>query len=82
MIKISELKENLINDFNDYLDEEEIEISSCWTTNECYINNYLMSIFYNIQDNIDLEEQNIDNIQQEFYEILDEYCCSNAIPLF
>lgn len=82
MIKISELKENLINDFNDFLKENNFEISVNWIVNENYINNYLMSIFYDIQDNINLEEQTAEEVQNEFYEILDNYCCSNAIPLF
>lgn len=74
MDKLKELKENLINDFEDYLKENEIEISLNWIINECYINNYLMSIFYDIQDNLE-EYENVEDIQNEFYEILDEYCC-------
>lgn len=78
---IKEFKNNLIDDFNDFLKENNFEISVNWIINENYINMYLMSIFYNIQDNIKtLEEQ--EQIQDEFYEILDNYCCNNAIPLF
>lgn len=78
---IKEFKNNLIDDFNDFLKENNFEISVNWIINENYINMYLMSIFYNIQDNIKtLEEQ--EQIQDEFYEILDDYCCNNAIPLF
>ena len=75
-ININELKENLINDFQDYLDENNLQISFNWIVNENYINNYLMSIFYNIQDNIDTEEQDIEEIQNEFFEILDDFCCT------
>ena len=69
------LKENLIKDFKDYLQENNLEISCNWIVNECYINNYLMSIFYNIQDNTESIEE-VENLQKEFYEILDNYCCS------
>ena len=75
-ININELKENLINDFQDYLDENNLQISFNWIVNENYINNYLMSIFYNIQDTIDTEEQDIEEIQNEFFEILDDFCCT------
>lgn len=75
---IKQLKENLINDFNDYLKENNLEISVNWIVNENYINDYLMSIFYNIQDNVESVEE-IEDIQDEFFEILDEYCCCNAI---
>lgn len=78
---MEELKENLVNDFLDYMEEEGQKISVNWITNECYINNYLMSIFYNIQDNTETHEE-AEEIQDEFYEILDEYCCSNAICQF
>ena len=75
-ININELKENLINDFQDYLNENNLQISFNWIINENYINNYLMSIFYNIQDNIDTEEQDIEEIQNDFFEILDDFCCT------
>ena len=81
MEQIELLKENLINDFIDYLKENEQEISVNWITNECYINNYLMTIFYTIQDNTKTIEE-AEATQDEFYEILDEYCCCNAIPGF
>lgn len=73
-MKINELKENLINDFEDYLKEYNLEISTNWLVNENYINNYLMSIFYNLQDNLETIEK-IEKTQDEFYEILDNYCC-------
>lgn len=78
---IKQLKENLINDFNDYLKENNLEISVNWIVNENYINDYLMSIFYNIQDNTESIEE-IEDLQDEFFEILDEYCCCNAIAGF
>jgi len=81
MVNIEELKNNLIQDFEDFLKENNFKISVNWIVNENYINNYLMSIFYNIQDNTETPEE-IEEIQDEFYEILDNYCCSNAIPLF
>ena len=80
-MSIKELKNNLIQDFEDYLKENNLEISVNWILNECYINNYLMSIFYTIQDNTETPEE-IEEIQDNFYEILDNYCCNNAIPLF
>lgn len=81
MDNIEELKNNLIQDFEDYLKEHGFEISVNWIVNENYINNYLMSIFYSIQDNTETPEE-IEEIQSNFYEILDNYCCGNAIPLF
>ena len=42
-MNIKELKENLITDFEDYLKEYNLEISTNWIVNETYINNYLMS---------------------------------------
>lgn len=80
-MKEKQLRENLINDFNDYLEENNLEISVNWLINEKYINDYLMSIFYNIQDNTETITD-IEYLQDEFYEILDEYCCYNAIPIF
>ena len=71
---LEELEKNLINDFKDYLKEYDLEISCNWITNECYINNYLMSIFYNLQDNLETVQE-IEKTQDEFYEILDNYCC-------
>ena len=73
-MEINELKENLINDFEDYLKEYNLEISTNWIINENHINNYLMSIFYGLQDNLETTEE-IKNTQDEFYEILDNYCC-------
>lgn len=81
MANIKELENNLIQDFKDYLKENNFEISVNWIVNENYINNYLMSKFYDIQDNTETQEE-IEEIQDNFYEILDNYCCSNAIPLF
>lgn len=80
-MNVEEIEKNLIQDFTDYLEENNLEISVNWITNECYINNYLMSIFYDIQDNTETQEE-CEEIQDKFYEILDNYCCSNAIPLF
>lgn len=74
MEKFKELKENLINDFEEYLKEEGKEISCNWIVNENYINNYLMSIFYNIQEYTDTPEE-AEKMQEEFYNILDDYCC-------
>lgn len=71
---LKELEKNLINDFEDYLKENELEISMNWIVNENYINNYLMSIFYNLQDNLETIEE-IEEMQDKFYEILDNYCC-------
>lgn len=73
-MNIKELKENLITDFEDYLKEYNLEISTNWIVNETYINNYLMSIFYNLQDNLETIEE-INETQDKFYEILDNYCC-------
>jgi len=81
MVNIEELENNLIQDFEEYLKEYNFEISTNWIVNENYINNYLMSIFYDIQDNTETPEE-IEEIQNKFYEILDDYCCRNAIPLF
>lgn len=71
---IEELEKNLITDFEDYLKENNWEISFNWIVNENYINNYLMSIFYNLQDNLETVQE-IAKIQNKFYEILDNYCC-------
>lgn len=73
-MNIKELEENLISDFEDYLKENKLEISCNWIVNECYINDYLMSIFYNLQDNSETIEE-IEKTQDKFYEILDNYCC-------
>ena len=81
MNKIELLKENLINDFLEYLNEDEIEISTSWITNECYINQYLMQLHYTILDEVETIQE-LEEITNEFYNILDKYCCSNAIPLF
>lgn len=78
---IKQLKENLINDFNDYLEENNLEISVNWLVNENYINDYLMSIFYSLQDNTETITD-VEELQDEFFEILDEYCCCNAIAMF
>ena len=80
-MNVKDIKNNLIPDFNDYLKENNLEISVNGITNECYINNYLMSIFYTVQDNTEIQKE-CEEMQTEFYEILDNYCCSNAIPLF
>ena len=71
---LKELEENLISDFEDYLKENNLEISCDWIINECYINDYLMSIFYNLQDNLETIEE-VEKTQDEFFEILDNYCC-------
>lgn len=71
---IEELEKNLITDFEDYLKEYNLEISTNWIINENYINNYLMSIFYNLQDNLETIGE-IEETQNKFYEILDNYCC-------
>ena len=71
---IEELEKNLITDFEDYLKEYNLEISTNWIVNENYINNYLMSIFYNLQDNLETIQE-IEETQNKFYEILDNYCC-------
>lgn len=73
-MNLEELKNNLIKDFNDYLKENNFEISTNWIINENYINNYLMSIFYNIQEYTDTPEE-AKTIQEKFYNILDNYCC-------
>lgn len=71
---LKELENNLISDFEDYLKEYNLEISTNWIVNENYINNYLMSIFYNLQDNLETIQE-IEETQDKFYEILDNYCC-------
>lgn len=71
---LKELEKNLINDFEDYLKENDLEVSTNWIINENYINNYLMSIFYNLQDNLETTTE-IEKTQDKFYEILDNYCC-------
>lgn len=73
-MNIEELENNLTQDFEDYLKENNFEISVNWIVNENYINNYLMSKFYDIQDNTETPEE-IEEIQDKFYEILDNYCC-------
>lgn len=72
-MNIEELKNNLIADFEDYLKENNLEIAMNWIINEGYINSYLMSIFYNIQEYTETPEE-AEAIQEEFYNILDEYC--------
>lgn len=71
---LKELENNLIDDFEEYLQENNLEISCDWIINNNYINNYLMSIFYNLQDNLETVEE-VEKIQDKFYEILDNYCC-------
>ena len=71
---LKELEKDLISDFEDWLNENNYEISCNWIVNENYINNYLMSIFYNLQDNLETSEE-IEEMQNNFYEILDNYCC-------
>lgn len=73
-MNIEELENNLTQDFEDYLKENNFGISVNWIVNENYINNYLMSKFYDIQDNTETPEE-IEEIQDKFYEILDNYCC-------
>lgn len=73
-MNMKELEKNLITDFEDYLKENKLEISTNWIVNENYINNYLMSIFYNLQDNLETTAE-IEKTQDKFYEILDNYCC-------
>lgn len=71
---LKELEKNLISDFEDWLNENNYEISCNWIVNECYINDYLMSIFYNLQDNLETIQE-VEETQDKFYEILDNYCC-------
>lgn len=71
---LKELEKNLINDFEDWLNEKNYEISCNWIVNEYYINDYLMSIFYNLQDNLETIQE-VEETQDKFYEILDNYCC-------
>lgn len=55
---------NLINEFEDYLKENNKEIAVNWIINEIYINEFLETL--PIQDK---------NIIDKLYEKLDNYCC-------
>lgn len=73
---IEEVKANAINDFNDYMDEENQEISNHVITNECYINNYISSIHYLIVENTENMKQ-VKEVEKELYKILNNYCNNN-----
>lgn len=79
-MNIEELKNNLVEDFQEYLKENGLKIAINWIVNECYINNYLMSIFYNIEEYTETPEE-AEKIQNEFYIILNKFCC-NYIPSY
>lgn len=78
MDKIKELEKNLIIDFDYFLKENNYKISTIPIVNENYINNYLMSIFYNLFDNLENYEE-IKKIENEFYNILDNYCKNGGV---
>lgn len=56
--------ENLINEFEDYLKENNKEITMNWITNEIYINVFL--------ETLPIKDKNIIN---KLYGKLDNYCC-------
>lgn len=71
---IKELKENLIDDFEEYLEENSYEISKNEILNEMYINNYLMTLSYDINEYTETIKE-AEELQDEFYNILDDYIC-------
>lgn len=73
---IEEVKANAINDFNDYMKEENQEISKHAIVNENYINNYISSLHYSIIENTENMEQ-VKEVEEELYKILDNYCNNN-----
>ncbi len=70
---LEEIQKNTINDFNDYMSEENQEISTHYIVNEIYINNYISSMHYSIIENTDTIEQ-VQEVEEEMYKILDNYC--------
>ena len=73
VLNFLKINENLINEFNEYLKENNLKISTIPIVNENYINNYLMSIFYNLYNNIDSSIQ-IKNLENNLFNILKKYC--------
>lgn len=75
---LKDFKNNLISDFEDYLKENNYEISTIEIINENYINNYLMTIWSTIVENSETMIQ-AEELQNEFYDILNIYCDTNNI---
>lgn len=75
---LKDFKNNLISDFEDYLKENNYEISTIEIINENYINNYLMTIWSAIVENSETMIQ-AEELQNEFYDILNIYCNTNNI---
>ena len=74
-------KENIIKSFDEYLKENNFKITNNWKNNQNLIDMYIMSIYYDIFDNIDDSEE-IDRIEYYIDDLLNDYCDTNAIPLF
>lgn len=72
--EILENKEIVIKDFEEYLKENDFEISKNEILNEQYINNYIVSLNYDILNETDSYSEEKE-IEDKIYEILDEYCC-------
>lgn len=75
---LEDFKNNLINDFEDYLQENNYKISTIEIVNENYINNYLMTIWNAIVENSETITK-AEELQNEFYNILSAYCNTNNI---
>lgn len=75
---LKDFKNNLISDFEDYLKENNYEISTIEIVNENYINNYLMTIWNAIVENSETITK-AEELQNEFYNILSAYCNTNNI---
>lgn len=72
--KMLENKEIIIEDFEEYLKENDFKISKNDILNKQYINNYIVSLNYDISNETDSYSEEKE-IEDKFYEILDEYCC-------
>lgn len=74
---IENIKNNLIADFEDWLQENKKEIAFNWIVTEIYINDFLEQKFYNIGEYIqDYNKQ--EELKNNCFEILDTYY--SALP--
>lgn len=71
---LEENQEVIIQDFNEYLKEYDYEILDNEILVEQYINNYITSLNYGIQNETENYEQQKE-IENKIYDILDKYCC-------